>query len=281
MSRFLKKSRASVEDDTESVAESSYTSTSSSWRQKMNSTNLQDVEEIERMEIAEASSLAQAEQIKRKESEIVRLKRQIDEVQKEQAQVIGDMRKKHQETLDDFGDQLEQMQKAKTKVDREKTKVQQEMDELTTELDIAVKGRNQYELDVRQLQSVVSQLKLQLEQQQTDFNNERKNRNTEQQEILALNSKISSLENRCEELAFTKLTLEKECNEYKMHVDDSTKDRTNLTTYVNDLSRELIGLKERLDDESDTKTDLQQHHANIITENQKLKSEIDKLKKNH
>jgi len=282
MSRFLKKSRASVDqDDTESVAESSYTSTSSSWRQKMNSTNLQDVEEIERMEIAEASSLAQAEQIKRKESEIVRLKRQIDEVQKEQAQVIGDMRKKHQETLDDFGDQLEQMQKAKTKVDREKTKVQQEMDELTTELDIAVKGRNQYELDVRGLQSLVSQLKLQLEQQQTDFNNERKNRNTEQQEILALNSKISSLENRCEELAFTKLTLEKECNEYKMHVDDSSKDRTNLTTYVNDLSRELIGLKERLDDESDTKTDLQQHHANIITENQKLKSEIDKLKKNH
>ena len=37
-----------------------------------------------------------------------------------QTQVIGDMRKKHQETLDDFGDQLEQMQKAKTKVDREK-----------------------------------------------------------------------------------------------------------------------------------------------------------------
>merc|ERR1719153_1061313 len=233
------------------------------------------------MEIAEASSLAQAEQIKRKESEIVRLKRQIDEVQKEQAQVIGDMRKKHQETLDDFGDQLEQMQKAKTKVDREKTKVQQEMDELTTELDIAVKGRNQYELDVRGLQSLVSQLKLQLEQQQTDFNNERKNRNTEQQEILALNSKISSLENRCEELAFTKLTLEKECNEYKINIDDSSKDRTNLTTYVNDLSRELIGLKERLDDESDTKTDLQQHHANIITENQKLKSEINKLKKNH
>merc|ERR1719427_2252872 len=77
---------------------------------KMNSTNLQDVEEIERMEIAEASSLAQTEQIKRKESEIVRLKRQIDEVQKEQAQVIGDMRKKHQETLDDFGDQKEQAQ---------------------------------------------------------------------------------------------------------------------------------------------------------------------------
>ena len=36
------------------------------------------------MEIAEASSLAQTEQLKRKESEIVRLKRQIDELQKEQ-----------------------------------------------------------------------------------------------------------------------------------------------------------------------------------------------------
>merc|ERR1712142_252646 len=114
-------------------------------------------------EIAEASSLAQTEQLKRKESEIVRLKRQIEELQKEQAQVIGDMRKKHQETLDDFGEQLEQMQKAKTKVDREKTKTQQEMDELTTELDIAVKGRNQYELDVKALQSVVSNFKLQLE----------------------------------------------------------------------------------------------------------------------
>merc|ERR1719249_332570 len=116
------------------------------------------------MEIAEASSLAQAEQLKRKESEIVRLKRQIEELQKEQAQVIGDMRKKHQETLDDFGDQLEQMQKAKTKVDREKTKTQQEMDELTTELDIAVKARNTYEGDVRMLQSVISDLKLRLDQ---------------------------------------------------------------------------------------------------------------------
>merc|ERR1712183_1201263 len=57
------------------------------------------------------------------------------------------------------------------------------------------------------------------------------------------------------------------------------KDRSNLTIYVNDLSREVIGLKERLDDESETKVDLQQHHSNIITENQKLKSEIDKLKR--
>merc|ERR1719187_1132943 len=177
------------------------------------------------MEIAEASSLAQQEQIKRKESEITRLKRQVDELQKEQVQVVADMRKKHQETLDDFGEQLEQMQKAKTKVDREKTKTQQEMDELTTELDIAVKGRNQYELDVRQLQSVVSQLKLQLEQQQNDFNNERKNRNVQNEEVLTLNSKIASLENRCEELAFTKINLEKECNELKLYVDDSTKEQ--------------------------------------------------------
>merc|ERR1712198_390949 len=281
MSRFLKKSRASVEssEDAESIAESSFTS--GSWRQKLTSTTreLHDAE-LERMEIAEASSLAQAEQIKRKESEIVRLKRQIDEVQKEQAQVIADMRKKHQETLDDFGEQLEQMQKAKTKVDREKTKTQQEMDELTTELDIAVKGRNQYEFDVKQLQQVVSQLKLQLEQQQNEFNNERKNRSAQHEEVLGLNSKISSLENRCGELSFTKMTLEKECQELKIHIDDSSKDRTNLTTYVSDLSRELIGLKERLDDESETKIDLQQHHNNI-TENQKLKSEIDRLKKDH
>jgi len=314
MSRFLKKSRASVEDvdDVESVAESSFTS--GSWRQKLTSatrevhdaeivrnsldyipptphpisshhenctSHLEIIEIKERMEIAEASSLAQAEQLKRKESEIVRLKRQIDELQKEQAQVIGDMRKKHQETLDDFGEQLEQMQKAKTKVDREKTKVQQEMDELTTELDIAVKGRNTYECDVRTLQGVVSELKLKLEQQQNEFNNERKNRSTQHEEVLSLNSKISSLENRCEELTFTKMTLEKECLEMKINIDDSSKDRTNLTTYVSDLSRELIGLKERLDDESETKIDLQQHHSNIITENQKLKSEIDRLKKDH
>jgi len=282
MSRFLKKSRASVDsgEDAESVAESSFTS--GSWRQKLTSTTreLHDVE-IERMEIAEASSLAQQEQIKRKESEITRLKRQVDELQKEQVQVVADMRKKHQETLDDFGEQLEQMQKAKTKVDREKTKTQQEMDELTTELDIAVKGRNQYEHDVKQLQQVVSNLKLQLDQQQNDFNNERKNRSAQHEEVLNLTSKISSLENRCEELTFTKLTLEKECTELKIHIDDSSKDRTNLTTYVSDLSRELIGLKERLDDESETKIDLQQHHSNIITENQKLKSEIDKLKKDH
>jgi len=318
MSRFLKKSRASVDDvdDAESVAESTFTSSSSSnWRQKLTSTarDLHDVEIVrnsldylqnppplpptshhescsshleiieikERMEIAEASSMAQAEQLKRKESEITRLKRQIEELQKEQAQVIGDMRKKHQETLDDFGDQLEQMQKAKTKVDREKTKTQQEMDELTTELDIAVKGRNQYECDVKQLQSVISDLKLRLDQQQNDFNNERKNRNVQNEEVLTLNSKIASLENRCEELTFNKISLEKECNELKLFVDDSSKDRTNLTTYVNDLSRELIGLKDRLDDESETKIDLQQHHSNIITENQKLKSEIDKLKKDH
>jgi len=287
MSRFLKKSRATVEEveDAESVVESTFSSASSNWRQKLSSsaTTARDLhdEEIERMEIAEASSLAQTEQLKRKESEIVRLKRQIEELQKEQAQVIGDMRKKHQETLDDFGEQLEQMQKAKTKVDREKTKTQQEMDELTTELDIAVKGRNAYEMDVKTLQSVVSDLKLRLEQQQNDFNNERKNRNVQNEEVLTLNSKIASLENRCEELAFTKLTLEKECGELKMYVDDSSKDRSNLTTYVNDLSRELIGLKERLDDESETKVDLQQHHSNIITENQKLKSEIDKLKKDH
>merc|ERR1712136_509476 len=104
------------------------------------------------------------EQIKRKESEITRLKRQV-----------------------------EQLQKAKTPVDREKTKTQQEMDELTTELDIAVKARNTYEGDVRMLQGVVSELKLKMEQQQNDFNNERKNRSAQHEEVLSLNTKISSL----------------------------------------------------------------------------------------
>lgn len=273
-------------EDAESVAESTFTaastSTSAAWRQKLTSRDrdLEEVE-IERMEIAEASSLAQAEQIKRKESEINRLKRQLEELQKEQTLVIADMRKKHQETLDDYGEQLEQMQKAKTKVDREKVKVQQEMDELTTDLDIAVKGRNQYEHDIKQLQQVVGELRRNMDQQQNDFNNERKSRGVQHEEVITLNSKIASLENRCEELAFTKMSLEKECIDLKGYVDDSTKDKSNLTTYVNDLSRELIGLKERLDDESETKIDLQQHHANIITENQKLKSQIDKLKKDH
>merc|ERR1712198_609055 len=108
-----------------------------------------------------------------------------------------------------------------------------------------------------------------------------KNRSAQHEEVLGLNSKISSLENRCEELSFTKLTLEKECQEMKIHIDDSSKDRSNLTTYVSDLSRELIGLKDRLDDESESKIDLQQHHSNVITENQKLRSEIDRLKKDH
>ena len=31
----------------------------------------------------------------------------------------------------------------------------------------------------------------------------------------------------------------------KIHIDDSSKDRSNLTTYVSDLSRELMGLKVR------------------------------------
>ena len=70
------------------------------------------------------------------------------------------------------------------------------MDELTTELDIAVKGRNQYEHDIKQLQIVVSDFKLRMEQQQNDFNNERKNRNVQNEEVLGLNSKIASLENR-------------------------------------------------------------------------------------
>jgi len=319
MSRFLKKNlRATSDDgdDAESVADSTFTSTSSSWRHKLTtkttttnsdvldaelvrnspllesqnpisyhtdscSSHLEIIELKERSEIAEAAALAQGEQIKRKESEIVRLKRQLEELQKEQTTVISDMRKKHQDTLDDFGEQLETMQKSKTKVDREKVKVQQEMDELTTELDIAVKGRNQFECDVKQLQSVIHELKMNIDKQQTDINNERKNKSVQHEEVLTLSSKITMLENRCEELTFAKLSVEKECNELKLLCDDGGKDRNNLQTFVTDLSREVIGLKERLDDETDSRSDLQQHHGTIVTENQKLKSEIEKLKKAH
>ncbi|GFT84045.1 paramyosin [Trichonephila clavipes] len=201
----------------------------------------------ERLEEAEGSSESQLEMNKKRDMELSKLRKLLEDVHLESEENAHHLRKKHQEAMVDLQDQLDQANKGKAKIEREKQKFQAEVYDLLAQVDLANKDKVAAQKTVEKLELSIHDLNIHIEEL-----------NRQVTEVSAQRSRLSS-ENT---------ELMKEVQEYKLQLDNSNHLKGQLAVQLEETRR-------RLEDEERRRSALEQHNHTLEVEVESLKTQLD------
>merc|ERR1712183_952859 len=81
----------------------------------------------ERLNEAGGATNAQVELNKKREAEVGKLRKDLEEAHIQQETILMNLKKKHQDAIQEMTEQIDQLTKMKSKIDKDKTKIQHEM----------------------------------------------------------------------------------------------------------------------------------------------------------
>ena len=101
-----------------------------------------ELEEIsERLEEAGGATAAQAEMNKKREAEFLKLRRELEESSLQHEATSAALRKKHADSVAEMGEQLDNIQRVRQKLEKEKSELRLEMDDLASNMESVAKAK--------------------------------------------------------------------------------------------------------------------------------------------
>merc|ERR1712213_53955 len=194
-----------------------------------------DIEDLgSRLEEAGANTATQVELNKKREGELARLKGELEEINIAHEGTLAALRQKHNNTMAELGEQIDNLNSNKIKAEKEKA----ELDKNGKLLQASIVDTNQ-KLDemARALNEADSQKK-RLEVEKQD-----------------LERQIEEGENALAQLNKTKISLTTQLEDTKRLGDAEARDRSALLSKFKNLSTELENTRERIEDEHGRKSD--------------------------
>ena len=81
----------------------------------------------ERLDEAGGATAAQVELNKKREAEVQKLRKDLEEANIQHESVLMNLKKKHQDAMQEMSEQIDQLSKMKSKIEKDKTKIQSEI----------------------------------------------------------------------------------------------------------------------------------------------------------
>jgi len=202
--------------------------------------------------LAEASDTtnAQVELNKKREAEVAKLRKDIEECKIQFEAVIIGLQKKQQDSVAEMGEQIEQLQKMKSKIDKDKALIINETSEVRAASDEVVRSKNSAEKKLRELVNTLAEIKKKVEIGNLNIANYESNNKKLSAENADLLKNLQILEGQCNLLAKTKSGLAHQLDEMKGVADHEANERGLLLGKYRNLEHIVDGLKENLNDET-------------------------------
>uniref|UniRef100_A0A8C7L4E2 Myosin motor domain-containing protein n=1 Tax=Oncorhynchus kisutch TaxID=8019 RepID=A0A8C7L4E2_ONCKI len=119
-----------------------------------------ELEEIsERLEEAGGATAAQIEMNKKREAEFQKLRRDLEESTLQHEATAAALRKKQADSVAELGEQIDNLQRVKQKLEKEKSEYKMEIDDLSSNMEAVAKAKGNLEKMCRTLEDQLSELK--------------------------------------------------------------------------------------------------------------------------
>lgn len=113
--------------------------------EKQRSDLSRELEELsDRLEEAGGATAAQIEMNKKREAEFQKLRRDLEESTLHHEATAATLRKKHADSVADLGEQIDNLQRVKQKLEKEKSEYKMEIDDLSANIEALVKAKVWY-----------------------------------------------------------------------------------------------------------------------------------------
>ncbi|KAK0410838.1 hypothetical protein QR680_005352 [Steinernema hermaphroditum] len=217
-----------------------------------------ELEELsDRLDEAGGATQVQMEQNKKREAELAKLRRDLEETALSQENAMVMLKKKHSDAIAELSDQVDAIQKLRTKVEKEKTILQRDVEDLQNSLDGECKQRQNIERFAKQLESQLTDIQLKSDEQARQIQELMANKNRTHAENSDLTRQLEDAESQVAVLGRLKSQLAAQLEEMRRQLDQETRDRQSVSSQLANYQLECQQLREALEEEQEGKTELQ------------------------
>merc|ERR1719270_1994815 len=203
----------------------------------------------DRLADAGGASAAQVELNKKREHEVGKLRKDLEEAHIANESVLMNLKKKHQDAIQEMSEQIDCLSKAKSKIDKEKVKVSAEAADARAATEEVARGKASSEKSNKALVAALNDLGKKIEEANMtlgDFESQKKRLAAENADLLGA---VGGINNNVNMVAKMKSSLVSALDDAKHLADTEGQERQLLVGKFKNLESELDALKGHLDEE--------------------------------
>ncbi|XP_062376904.1 myosin-7-like [Sardina pilchardus] len=217
-----------------------------------------ELEEIsERLEEAGGATTAQIEMNKKRETELQKLRRDLEESTLQHEATSATLRKKHADSVADLGEQIDNLQRVKQKLEKEKSELRLELDDVVSNMEQFAKAKAHLEKTSRNMEDQMSEYKVKYEdalRSISDFSTQKAKLQTENGELSRqLEEKVSLVS----QLTRSKHSHTQQIEDLKRQLEEEVKAKNALAHAVQSARHDSDLLREQYEEEQEAKAELQ------------------------
>ncbi|KAB1266369.1 Myosin-8 [Camelus dromedarius] len=226
--------------------------------EKQRSDLTRELEEIsERLEEAGGATSAQIEMNKKREAEFQKMRRDLEEATLQHEATAATLRKKHADSVAELGEQIDNLQRVKQKLEKEKSELKMEIDDLSSNAETISKAKGNLEKMCRTLEDQVSELKTKEEEQQRLINDLTAQRGRLQTEAGEYSRQLDEKDALVSQLSRSKQASTQQIEELKRQLEEETKAKNALAHALQSSRHDCDLLREQYEEEQEAKAELQ------------------------
>ena len=277
--RIIKELQARVEEMEEEL-EAERQSRSKAERQRNDLSREYD-ELTERLDESCVTTAAQIELNKKREAEIMKMRKDVEECNIQQESTLLSLRKKHQDAIAEMSEQCDQLNKIKAKMEKDKVAVKMQLDDTRAANDHVVHEKAVAEKNLKALHAQLQSFMKKIDESAVVLGEYDSANKRQMSENSNLYSRLEDLLNNVSMLQKIKITLSSQLDDAKRMCDEESKERQSLLGRFRTLEHEYDGVKEHFEDEQQQKNEAGRHLQKLMADSNmwRCKYETDALGK--
>ncbi|XP_044161130.1 myosin-4-like [Bufo gargarizans] len=226
--------------------------------EKQRSDLSRELEEIsERLEEAGGATSAQIELNKKREAEFQKLRRDLEESTLQNEATSAALRKKHADSVSELGEQIDNLQRVKQKLEKEKSELKMEIDDLASNLENVSKSKANLEKVSRVLEDQLSEIKAKDDEHQRIINDLTAQRARFQTENGEQSRQLEEKDALVSQLTRGKQGFTQQIEELKRQLEEETKAKNALAHALQSSRHDCDLLREQYEEEQEAKAEFQ------------------------
>uniref|UniRef100_A0AAR2KM35 Myosin motor domain-containing protein n=1 Tax=Pygocentrus nattereri TaxID=42514 RepID=A0AAR2KM35_PYGNA len=226
-----------------------------------------ELEEIsERLEEAGGATAAQIEMNKKREAEFQKLRRDLEEATLQHEATAAALRKKQADSVAELGEQIDNLQRVKQKLEKEKSEYKMEIDDLSSNMEAVAKAKANLEKMCRTLEDQLSEIKTKNDENLRQINDLSAQKARLQTENGEFGRQLEEKESLISQLTRGKQAFTQQIDELKRQIEEEVKAKNALAHGLQSARHDCDLLREQFEEEQEAKAELQRSMSKANSE---------------
>merc|ERR1719384_1621039 len=235
----------------------------------------------ERLNEATGTTHAQIELNKKRESEVAKLRKDVEECRIQHDATCVSMKKKQQDAVAEMSEQIDQLSKMKAKIEKDKNQIIAEIADVRAATDEVGRSKASAEKTLRNLTNNLNDLNKKVEECNLNLGDMEQSKRRLTAENADLLRQLQELENNANLLLKTKAGLVSQLDEQKSIADNEARERGSLLGKYRNMEHQVDGMKSTFNDEVSSRENIQRQVSKALSDADlfRQKYEIDGMAK--